>query len=97
MNDYVLSCCSTVDLTREKLESRDIRWLPFHFELDGVDHLDDFGETMSYQDFYDAMKQAVRPKRPKSTSRSTRITSRKSSRKATTFSTYRSRPACLVP
>lgn len=56
MSDYVLSCCSTVDLTREKLESRGIRWLPFHFELNGVDHLDDFGETMSYQDFYDAME-----------------------------------------
>ena len=55
MDDYVLSCCSTVDIDADMLDSRGIRWLPFHFELDGVEYPDDFGKSLSYQDFYNAM------------------------------------------
>ena len=55
MSAYVLSCCSTVDLTREKIEARGIKWVPFHYEIDGKEYLDDFGETISYSDFYAAM------------------------------------------
>lgn len=55
MSDYALSCCSTVDLTREKLESRELRWVPYHYEIDGIDYLDDLGETIPYSDFYAAM------------------------------------------
>ena len=52
---YVLSCCSTADLSREHLESRDIHYICFHYMLDGVDHMDDLGESMPLDQFYQAM------------------------------------------
>ena len=33
-NNFVLSCCSTVDLNLEELERRNISYLPFHYFLD---------------------------------------------------------------
>ena len=53
---FVLSCCSTADLTREHLESRDIRYTCFHFQLAGKEYLDDLGASMSLTDFYQAMR-----------------------------------------
>jgi hypothetical protein len=35
MADYILSCCSTADLAKEHFLSRDIRYICFHYELDG--------------------------------------------------------------
>ncbi len=54
-NDYILSCCSTADLTKEQLESKDIKYIFFHYELDGVPYRDDLGQTMSFDEFYKAM------------------------------------------
>lgn len=45
MPGYVISCSSTVDLTREWLESRDIKYVYFNYELDGTSCKDDFGVT----------------------------------------------------
>ena len=44
MSDYVISCCSTADLSKEYFEKRDISYICFHYELDGVEHLDDLGQ-----------------------------------------------------
>ena len=55
MSDYVVSCCTSADVTREHLESRNIDCISFHYELDGVQHVDDFGATISYPDLYKAM------------------------------------------
>lgn len=35
MDEYVLSCESTVDLSREHLTRRDISYISYPFELDG--------------------------------------------------------------
>ena len=43
MRDYVLSCCSTADLTHEHFESRDIHYICFHYFLDGKEYPDDLG------------------------------------------------------
>lgn len=53
---YVLSCCSTADLKKEHFESRDIRYICFHYSLGGVDYPDDLGQTVSFPDFYQAMR-----------------------------------------
>lgn len=45
MSDYVLSCCSTADVTRELLESRDIKYVLFNYYLNGEPCKDDFGTT----------------------------------------------------
>ena len=55
MNNYVLSCCSTADLTNEQFKSRDIHYICFHFELDGEQYPDDLGKSISFDDFYQAM------------------------------------------
>ena len=55
MADYILSCCSTADLSKEHFEQRDIHYIYFHFMMDGVDHPDDLGQTMPFEKFYEAM------------------------------------------
>lgn len=55
MSDYIISCCSTADLTREHFEKRDIHYICFHYELDGVQYPDDLGQTMAFDKFYQAM------------------------------------------
>ena len=55
MNDYVLSCCSTADLSKEHFESIDVRYICFHYQLDGVDYMDDLGQSMDFDEFYERM------------------------------------------
>lgn len=55
MENYVLSCCSTADLSREHLKRRDIVFVSFHFRLDGREYLDDLGQSISLDDFYARM------------------------------------------
>ena len=62
MSDYILSCCSTADLTKEHFEARDIKYLCFSYELDGTRYADDLGETMSLADFYKAMENGASTK-----------------------------------
>lgn len=59
MSDYILSCCSTADLSQEHLDSRDIRYLCFHFELDGKQYPDDLGRSMPFADFYKKMEEGA--------------------------------------
>lgn len=53
---YVLSCCSTVDLSQEHLNHRGIDYICFHYELDGVQYADDLGVSMPFDEFYKAME-----------------------------------------
>ena len=55
MADYILSCCSTADLSEEHFKSREINYICFHFELNGRQYPDDLGKTISFEDFYAAM------------------------------------------
>ena len=52
MNDYILSCCSTADLTKEHVQQRNISYICFHYMLDGVEYPDDLGQTMPFETFY---------------------------------------------
>lgn len=55
MSQYVISCCSTADLTKELFEKRDISYICFHFELDGTQYQDDLGESIPFDEFYQKM------------------------------------------
>ncbi len=55
MNPFVLSCCSTADLSKEHLDRRDIHYVCFHYTLDGVQHMDDLGVSMPLNTFYTAL------------------------------------------
>lgn len=55
MSDYILSCCSTADLSLEHLNSRDIPYCSFYYELGGTQYKDDLGKTIPYPEFYRRM------------------------------------------
>ncbi len=59
MANYVLSCCSTADLTKKHFENRDIHYICFHYKLNGVDHPDDLGQTMPFEEFYKKMDEGA--------------------------------------
>ncbi len=56
MSSYVISCCSTADLLEERFIKREISYICFHYELDGVQYMDDLGKTMPFDKFYEAMR-----------------------------------------
>lgn len=62
MSDYVISCCSTADLSAEHFEERNINYVCFKYELDGVSHYDDLGKTMPFDKFYQAMADGAETK-----------------------------------
>ena len=59
MSNYILSCCSTMDLTAEHMKRRDIRYVCFSYELGGKAYKDDLGVTIPLSDFYQAMEKDV--------------------------------------
>ena len=56
MANYVLSCCSTADLTKKHFEDLNISYICFHFEIDGKQYPDDLGVSMPLKEFYDKMR-----------------------------------------
>lgn len=59
MGDYIISCCSTADLSKEHFQKRDIHYICFHFELDGKQYLDDLGESIPFAEFYQRMAEGA--------------------------------------
>ena len=55
MADYVLSCCSTVDTSKQHLADRNLEWISFHFDVDGKDYTDDFWSQMTPHELYTQM------------------------------------------
>ena len=62
MNKFLLSCCSTSDLNVKHYKDRGIRYICFHYFLDGTEHKDDFGETLPISEFYKKMEQGAMTK-----------------------------------
>ncbi len=56
MSDFVLSCCSTADLSAEKFAELNVSYIFSTFRLNDVTYPDDLGKTVSYKDFYKAME-----------------------------------------
>lgn len=55
MSDFILSCCSPADLSKEYFERRNINVIFFHFEVDGVSMLDDCGESLPPEELFRRM------------------------------------------
>ena len=55
MANYVLSCCSTADLSEQHFIDRDIHYICFHYMLDGKNYADDLGKSVPFDQFYQAM------------------------------------------
>ena len=52
MSDYILSCCSTADLTEKQFKELDVHYTCFTFELDGKQYVDDLGKSFPFDEFY---------------------------------------------
>ena len=59
MNSYVLSCCSTADLSQQHFDDRNIHYIYFHFSLNDRQYTDDLGKSISFADFYEAMRRGA--------------------------------------
>lgn len=49
---YIVSCCTSVDLTKEHCEKHNIKYIGFHYTINGKSYIDDLGETMTMKEFY---------------------------------------------
>ncbi len=59
MADYILSCCSTADLSREHFEAIRVPYVCFHYILNGRDYPDDLGQSLPFEDFYRMMAEGA--------------------------------------
>lgn len=55
MGDYILSCCSTADLSKEHFHKRDIQYVCFYFTLGDREYMDDLGESVPPAELYRRM------------------------------------------
>ena len=62
MENFVLSCCSTADLSLEHFQNRNIHYICFHYELNGTVYPDDLGQSMPFDVFYEAMTKGAETK-----------------------------------
>ncbi len=61
MQPYILSCCSTADLSKDYFEQREIPYVCFHFTIDGVEYADDLGQSMPFEEFYGKIAAGAMP------------------------------------
>ena len=61
MSNYVLTCCSTADLSKAHFEARQIPYVCFHYYIDGVEYTDDLGMSVSFEDFYQKIADGAEP------------------------------------
>ena len=52
MSSYVISCCSTADLTEEHFFKREISYICFHYKLNDTEYADDLGKSMPFDHRY---------------------------------------------
>ena len=62
MSNFVLSCCSTADLSKAHFEKRDISYICFHFSLNDQPYTDDLGQSIPFPQFYQAMRDGAETK-----------------------------------
>ncbi len=58
---YKLTCSSTADLPESYFTERDIPFICYHFEMDGVVYADDLGRSIPFQEFYDRINAGAMP------------------------------------
>ena len=59
MANYILSTTSTSDLSEKHYLDRNIKYLCFHFSMDGKDYTDDLGKSIPFHEFYQKMQEGA--------------------------------------
>lgn len=53
--DYIISCCTIVDLSKEHLDSRGIKYACMRYSIGDDQYFDDLGISVPYHEFYERM------------------------------------------
>ncbi len=61
MQNYQITCCSTADVTEEFYKSRDIKYVCFHYTIDGKEYADDLGKSIPFDRFYKMIADGAMP------------------------------------
>ena len=61
MRQFVLTCCSTADMTKEYFEEREIPYICFHFHIGEKDYEDDLGQSVPFKEFYQMIRDGAQP------------------------------------
>lgn len=59
MANYILSACTTADLSNQKFHDRNISYLCYHYVLGDKEYVDDLGSTISMHEFYQKMEEGI--------------------------------------
>lgn len=57
MRRFIITSSSTADLPKQYFIKNDIEFVKFHFEVDGKAYLDDLGDSLSNEEFYNKIKE----------------------------------------
>ncbi len=60
MNTVIITD-SSCDLSCEYISENNIKVIPFPYSIDGKDYIDDFGKSLTYEDFYNALRNGAMP------------------------------------
>jgi DegV family protein with EDD domain len=58
---FILTCCSTADMSREYFDQRQIPFVCFHYTIDGNTYPDDLGVSIPFEEFYDRITKGSTP------------------------------------
>lgn len=61
MPDYMITCCSTADLSADYFREKGVPYACFHFHLEGKDYLDDLGQSIPFEEYYAAIAAGAMP------------------------------------
>ena len=62
MSEYCITCCSTADLSNQYMHDREIPYVCFHFEINGLEYADDMGRTVSPETLFRRMAEGAATK-----------------------------------
>ncbi len=61
MSEYIVSCCSTADVSKEHLDKIGVPYASFSYFIDGKEYSDDLFESLSPKDFYRQIEEGAEP------------------------------------
>jgi len=59
MSDYIITCCSTADMSIDFFKENHIPIVHFHYTMEGKEYEDDFGKSMPLDLFYNKIKEGA--------------------------------------
>lgn len=61
MTNYVITCCSTADMSGEFMEEHHVPYAMFHYRIDQKEYLDDLYKSVSPGEFYQRIADGAQP------------------------------------